>query len=69
MVADPGDSEDAATEGNAGDDVGDVSWSKLHEVHVAANLDEDHLTGDCVPEVEVVEDNEGNAFRIPRCLP
>ena len=72
IVADPGDSVDAAAEGDGEDiedeyvDIGDVGWNALHEALVAANLDEEHVNGD---DAEMVQDDEGEAFQIPKCLP
>ena len=63
MVADPGNNVDATAEGTDGDD-GDVSWSEVHEASMTANLGEDHLTGDWVPEPEVVQDDEGDALKV-----
>ena len=67
MVADPGGAEHV--QGVDGEDIGDATRSELHEAPVAADLDEDHLTGDWVPDAEVVQDDEGDAFQIPKCLP
>ena len=66
MVADPGDGDDAEAEDDGQGLEGDLSWSELHEAPVAANLDEDHVSGD---DTEVVQDDEGEAFQIPKCLP
>ena len=46
MVADPGDGDDAEAEDDGRGLEGDIRWSELHEAPVAANLDEDHVSGD-----------------------
>ena len=69
MVADPGDGDDAEAEGDAGEDTVDDSWNELHEAPIAADLDDDRVSGDWIPEGEVVQDDEGDAFQIPLCLP
>ena len=58
---------------NSGGDVdheGEVedSWDTLEEAPVQAEKD-DLLRGDCNLEDEVVQDSNGDAFQIPRCLP